>query len=192
MLENVNLVTTANEVCINKSISSWIKQLAFMHASNHQNIYLSLFSFCCSNLEKTIQSIVIWKKKKVIQNCDEYEELLLPFFILLFILPILSYLFILPYPGKVKAKTHSSQTPIKRFVVVTAQLVCRVRLFCEPIDYSQPGCCVHRIFLGKNTGVCCHFLLQGIYPTQVSCICRWILYHRATKEALIRRLVSAN
>ena len=34
---------------------------------------------------------------------------------------------------------------------------------------------------GKNTGVGCHFLLQGIYPTQGSNLgllhCRWILYH---------------
>ena len=37
-------------------------------------------------------------------------------------------------------------------------------------------------FPGKNTGVGCHFLLQGIFPTTldqtcVSCIGRWILYH---------------
>ena len=34
-------------------------------------------------------------------------------------------------------------------------------------------------FLGKNTGVGCHFLLQGIFPTQgsnyISCTGRWIL-----------------
>ena len=45
---------------------------------------------------------------------------------------------------------------------------------------------------GKNTGVVCHFLLQGIFPTQgsnscllVSCIDRWIIYHCTTWEALI-------
>ena len=37
-------------------------------------------------------------------------------------------------------------------------------------------------FPGKNTGLGCHFLLQGIFPTtldqtHVSCIGRWILYH---------------
>ena len=39
-------------------------------------------------------------------------------------------------------------------------------------------------FPGQNTGVRCHFLLQGIFPTQrsnlgpcVSCIGRWMLYH---------------
>ena len=42
-------------------------------------------------------------------------------------------------------------------------------------------------FLGKNTGGGCHFLLQGIFPTQgsihVSCIGRRILHHWATWEA---------
>ena len=36
-------------------------------------------------------------------------------------------------------------------------------------------------FSGKNTGVDCHSLLQGIFPTHisyVSCIGRWILYHQ--------------
>ena len=44
-------------------------------------------------------------------------------------------------------------------------------------------------FPGKNTGVGCHFLLQGIIPTQGSnpglLIARWILYHWATWEARV-------
>ena len=47
-------------------------------------------------------------------------------------------------------------------------------------------------FSGKITGVACHALLQGIFPTQGSNPrflwlphCRWILYHWATREALI-------
>ena len=46
--------------------------------------------------------------------------------------------------------------------------------------------------LGKNTGVGCHFCLQGIFPTQGSnpclpCLlhCRWILYRLVTGEASI-------
>ena len=40
---------------------------------------------------------------------------------------------------------------------------------CDPVDCSQPS----RLpcpwdFPGKNTGVGCHFLLQGIFPTQGS------------------------
>ena len=39
---------------------------------------------------------------------------------------------------------------------------------CSPMGCSLPGVSVHRIFPGKNTGVGCHFLLQGIFPTQES------------------------
>ena len=38
---------------------------------------------------------------------------------------------------------------------------------CDHVDCSPPGSNVHRIS-GKNTGVACHFLLQGIFPTQGS------------------------
>ena len=40
-----------------------------------------------------------------------------------------------------------------------------VRL-CDPVDCSLLGSSVNGIFSDKNTGVCCHFLLQGIFPTQ--------------------------
>ena len=43
-----------------------------------------------------------------------------------------------------------------------------------------------RDFLGKNTGVGCHFLLQGIFLTQGSnprlLHCGWIFYHFVTRE----------
>ena len=35
----------------------------------------------------------------------------------------------------------------------------------DPMDYSPPGSSVHGDSPGKNTGVDCHFLLQGIFPT---------------------------
>ena len=35
---------------------------------------------------------------------------------------------------------------------------------CHPMDCSPPGSSIHG-FLGKSTGVGCHFLLQGIFPT---------------------------
>ena len=44
-------------------------------------------------------------------------------------------------------------------------------------------------FPGKNTGVCCHFLLQGIFPTQglspSLLLGRGILCHWATQKALL-------
>ena len=54
-----------------------------------------------------------------------------------------------------------------------------VRL-CDPMDYSLSGSSVHWDFPGKNTGVGCHGLLQGIFPTQGFNLgllhCSWILY----------------
>ena len=37
---------------------------------------------------------------------------------------------------------------------------------CSSMDHSPPGSSVHEGSLGKNTGVGCHALLQGIFPTQ--------------------------
>ena len=55
----------------------------------------------------------------------------------------------------------------------------------DPMDCSLPGSCVHRDFLGKNTGVGSHALLQGIFPTQGSNPglrhCRQILYQLSHK-----------
>ena len=45
-----------------------------------------------------------------------------------------------------------------------------VTLF-DPIDYSLQGSSVRGIFPGKNTGVDCHSLLLGIFPTQGSNLC---------------------
>ena len=36
---------------------------------------------------------------------------------------------------------------------------------CNPMDCSPPGSSVHGDSLSKNTGVGCHALLQGIFPT---------------------------
>ena len=61
---------------------------------------------------------------------------------------------------------------------------CSVMSLCDTVDCSlcpwdSPG---------KNTGVGCHSLLQGIFLTQGLnphlLHCQWILYHRATWEAL--------
>ena len=37
---------------------------------------------------------------------------------------------------------------------------------CDPMDCRLPGSSVHGDSPGKNTGVGCHALLQGIFPTQ--------------------------
>ena len=46
-------------------------------------------------------------------------------------------------------------------------LVAQSRLTpCIPMNCSPPGSSVHGDSPGNNTGVDCHFLLQGIFPTQ--------------------------
>ena len=51
---------------------------------------------------------------------------------------------------------------------------------CDPLDYNPPGSHVHGDSTGKNTGVGCHALLQGIFLTQGSNRgfphCRQIIY----------------
>ena len=58
-------------------------------------------------------------------------------------------------------------------------------LDCSPTDFSD-----HGIFLGKDIGMGCHFLLQGIFPTQglnlrLLCLpyCRQILYLLSCQES---------
>ena len=52
---------------------------------------------------------------------------------------------------------------------------------CNPMDCSPPGSSVHGGSPGKNTGVDCHALFQGIFPTHGFNPglphCRHILYH---------------
>ena len=56
------------------------------------------------------------------------------------------------------------------------------------MDYSPPGFSVHGYSPGKNPGVGCHALLQGIFPTQGLNLglphCRQVLYHLGDREAL--------
>ena len=51
---------------------------------------------------------------------------------------------------------------------------------CDPMDCSPPDPSLHGASSGKNTGVGCHAILQGIFPTQGSnpglLRCRPILY----------------
>ena len=63
---------------------------------------------------------------------------------------------------------------------------------CDPMDYSSPVSSVHGDSPGKNSGVGCHALLQGIFPTQGSnpglLRCRWILYclsHQGSPRILV-------
>ena len=64
-----------------------------------------------------------------------------------------------------------------------------VWLFCNPMDYSPPGSSVHGIFQARvPKWVAISFSRGSSWPrdwTRVSCIGRRILYHWATREALL-------
>ena len=56
--------------------------------------------------------------------------------------------------------------------VLSLEKVCLVAqsclTLCDPMDCSPPGSSVHGGSPGKNTGLRCYALLQGIFPTQGS------------------------
>ena len=62
---------------------------------------------------------------------------------------------------------------------------------CDPMGITRLLCPWD--FPGRNTGVGCHFLLQGIFPTQGSnpCLlhCRWILYRRSHQGSPVPRIL---
>ena len=66
-------------------------------------------------------------------------------------------------------------------VKVKVKSLSRVRLFATPWTVACTRLLRPWDFLGKSTGVGCHFLLQGIFPTQGSnpglLHCRQTLYH---------------
>ena len=68
------------------------------------------------------------------------------------------------------------QLSVGRYLAVYAHLLFRVCVLvtqscltlCDPMDYSPPGSLCPRNSPGRNTGVGCHFPLQGIFPNQGS------------------------
>ena len=67
------------------------------------------------------------------------------------------------------------------YIKVKVKSLSRVQLFATPWTVACTRLLRSWDFLGKSTGVGCHFLFQGIFPTQGLnpgvLHCRWILYH---------------
>ena len=77
-------------------------------------------------------------------------------------------------------------------VCVCVCMLTPVPLFCDPMKLKPTRLLCPWEFAGQNTGVGCHFLLQPrdqTYISCASCIGRQILYHYATREALLQRKV---
>ena len=74
-----------------------------------------------------------------------------------------------------------SLKPSSQFSVVSPTL-------CDPMNCSPSG---YMGFSGENTAVGCHFLLQGIFPTQGSNLglmhCRQILHQLRTSRKLLSK-----
>ena len=81
-----------------------------------------------------------------------------------------------------------------RFIWGYVRLVVQSCLtLCNPRDCSTPGSSVHGHSPGKNRGVDCHALLQGIFPTQesnqISCIAGRFFIVWVTREAPYMRML---
>ena len=63
------------------------------------------------------------------------------------------------------------------YVYVSAKSLQSRLTLCDPIDHSLPGSSVHGDSPGKNTGVGCHALQQGIFLTQGSNLSLLYLLH---------------
>ena len=63
----------------------------------------------------------------------------------------------LPYSDLYTCQTTPVGAMLRRSVIPTPY---------DPMDCSPPDFSVHRDSLGNNTGMGCHALLQGIFPTQ--------------------------
>ena len=63
---------------------------------------------------------------------------------------------------------HSAALSWRAFCVRAHPVPQSCLTLCNPMDYSLPGSFCPQGFPGKNTGVGCHFLLQGIFPIQGS------------------------
>ena len=86
---------------------------------------------------------------------------------------------------EMRAKALGLQTEPFHFTAQLGELKAFVAqsrpTLCNCMDHSPPGSSVHEASPGKNTGVGCPALFQGIFPTQGSnpglLHCRQILFY---------------
>ena len=95
-----------------------------------------------------------------------------------------------------REKGSRQKTSSKRKLKVKVLIDQSCPTLCDPIDYRLPGSSVHGILQARITCVGCHFLLQGIFPTQALNLgfqhCRQIIYHLSHQRSLEIELMSNN
>ena len=119
----------------------------------------------CNNMDETRDDHIKWSQK----NKDKYHDI--------------TYVKWNHFVVQQKLTQHDKS------IILQCERVCDVLCLvtqshpnlCNSMDCSPPGSSVHGDSSGKNTGVGCHALLQGIFPTKGSNPgfppCRQILYH---------------
>ena len=89
-----------------------------------------------------------------------------------------------------QAHTHIVEVRFPHFRSESVKSLSWVQALYDPMDCTPPGSSVHGDSPGKNTGVGCHSLLQGIFPTRGSnsCLlhCRQILYCLNQQESKLK------
>ena len=89
---------------------------------------------------------------------------------------------------RLKWLSSSSSSPVPKYSMLCCVTESCLTL-CNPMDCSLPGSSVHGDSPGKNIGVYCHALLQGIFPTQGLNPglphCRRILYYQNTGNPIL-------
>ena len=99
-----------------------------------------------------------------------------------------------PVKPKLKKKKGGVNNNSCLFCAVLCLVAQSCPTLCNPMDCSLPGSSVHGDSSGKNTGVSCHALLQGIFPTQESnpglLCCRRILYCLSHQGSPTRQLIA--
>ena len=110
-------------------------------------------------------------------------------------------------PSETEPKFFTTMTNLRRRMLLLLSLLCHfhsldilscsvVSNSCNPMDYSPPGSFVHGDSPGRNTGVGCHALLRGIFPTQGSNPglphCRQILYYLSHQGSPYNCIINNN
>ena len=73
--------------------------------------------------------------------------------------------------------THTTSPCTQILIYMGANSLQSCLTHCDPMDHSPPGSPVHGDSPGMNTGMGCHALLQGIFPTQGLKLCPLCLPH---------------
>ena len=155
----------------------WPKYWSFSFSISPSNEYSELISFRINWFDLLAVQVTL---KSVLQHHSSKASIL---WSSAFFMVQLSH----PYmtTGKTTALTRWNFAGSNRYISdMLISVLCLVALLCpihgNPMDCSSPGSSVHGDSPGKNTGVGCHALLQGIFPTQGSNPglphCRPILY----------------